>query len=126
MHDREISPYRLSPKHGASDCELQVYRTASALVTQGGIGVGSLLGPEATKCALLELYGSKHSKKRPAEEGMSAYWTLTLCPSVHKLKTCNKLAAEQHISEGTCPLTDCTGMLQSDSPVLLHGCVLGG
>ncbi len=102
----------------ASNHELQVYRTASALVTQGGLGVGSLLGPEATKCALLELYGSKHSKKRPAEEGMSAYWTLTLSPSVHKLIICHKLAAEQHISEGSCPLLDCMGMLQSYSSVL--------
>ncbi|DBA67897.1 TPA: hypothetical protein ACH3X2_014105 [Trebouxia sp. C0005] len=48
----------------------QVYRTASDLVTQGGIGVGSLLGPEVINCALLELYGSKQSKKRPAEEGL--------------------------------------------------------
>ena len=67
----------------ASNHELQVYRTASNLMTQGGIGVGSLLGPEATKCALLELYGSKQSKKRPAEEGMSAYWTLTVSSSGH-------------------------------------------
>ncbi len=70
-----------------SNHELQVYKTASDLVTQGGIGVGSLLGPEATKCALLELYGSKQSRKRPAEEGMSAYWTLTVCPLVHMLLT---------------------------------------
>ena len=67
----------------ASNHELQVYRTASNLMTQGGIGVGSLLGPEATKCALLELYGSKQSKKRPVEEGMSAYWTLTVSSSGH-------------------------------------------
>ena len=50
-------------------CCIQVYRTAGELVARGGIGVTSLLGPEAIKCALLELYGSKQSKKRPAEEG---------------------------------------------------------
>lgn len=67
----------------ASNDELQVYKTASDLVTQGGIGVGSLLGPEATKCALLELYGNKQSRKRPADEGMSAYWAVTACSSGH-------------------------------------------
>ena len=72
-------------------------------MTQGGIGVGSLLGPEATKCALLELYGSKQSKKRPAEEGMSAYWTLTVCTLIHLLLMLHKLAVEPHISEGANP-----------------------
>lgn len=109
-------------KHGASTHELQVYRTASDLVTQGGIGVGSLLGPEVINCALLELYGSKQSKKRPAEEGMSAYWTLTVSSSVCILLTLHKLAVEVHISEGTCPLTDCMRMLQSYSSILLHVC----
>ncbi len=103
----------------ASNHELQVYRTASNLMTQGGMGVGSLLGPEATKCALLELYGSKQSKKRPAEEGMSAFWAVTACSSVHMPLTIHKLAVEVRIREGTCPLTDFMGMLQSYSAVLL-------
>ena len=57
-------------KHGnRSQCCLQVYRTAADLAARGGVGVGSVLGPEAVKCALLELYGVPQSKKRPAEKG---------------------------------------------------------
>ena len=36
---------------------------------RGGLGVAALMGPQAVPCALLELYGSKQSKKRPVEEG---------------------------------------------------------
>lgn len=52
-----------------SQCCLQVYSTAADLAARGGVGVGSVLGPEAVKCALLELYGVQQSKKRPAENG---------------------------------------------------------
>ena len=52
-------------------CIMQVYRTAGELVGQGGLGVAALLGPQAVSCALLELYGSRQSMKRPAEEGKS-------------------------------------------------------
>ena len=48
---------------------LQVYAAAAELVTRGGMGVGALLGAEAIKCALHELYGTVQAKKRPAESG---------------------------------------------------------
>lgn len=52
-------------------CIMQVYRTAGELVGRGGLGVAALLGPQAVPCTLLELYGSRQSTKRAAEEGKS-------------------------------------------------------
>lgn len=54
-------------------CLWQVYAAASELVTRGGLGVGALLGAEAVKCALQELYGSPSGKKRPAEQGKDVH-----------------------------------------------------
>lgn len=48
---------------------LQVYAAAAEVVRRGGLGVGTLLGAEAIKCALQELYGTAQAKKRPAESG---------------------------------------------------------
>lgn len=46
-----------------------MYKTASEVLGQGGLGVAALLGPQAVPCALLELYDCKQSKKRSLEEG---------------------------------------------------------